>query len=309
MIQSRQEGTVKNYLFGFNRWKKWASQYAEVTVLPAQPKYVAIFLTDILYASKSHAPVSNAFYSLSWAHKMAGVLDPTEHEVVKRIKDSAHRVLGKGNNTKSPVTPDILFALYDFYGLEDASLKDLRIMAICLLSYSGFLRYDEYSNILFSDVVFHDDFVTIFIEKSKTDVYRDGKQVFVSCTDSKCCTVKMLKRYIHLAKFAENSQDYLFKGLTYHHKSKTYTLRKQHKGISYTTAREIVLKAFGSVGLNIKEFGTHSMRKGGATAAAKNHVLDRLIMKHGRWVSERSKDLYITEGVQEKLSVSKSLGI
>ena len=43
MVQSRQSGTVKNYLFGFNRWKKWAAKYPEVDVLPAKPKYVAIF--------------------------------------------------------------------------------------------------------------------------------------------------------------------------------------------------------------------------------------------------------------------------
>ena len=309
MIQSRQDGTVKNYLFGFNRWKKWAQKYPEIDIMPAKPKYVAIFLSEILYMSKTHAPVSNAFYSLSWAHKMAGVIDPTEHEVVKRIKDSAHRILGSGNNKKSPVTPDILFSLYDLYGIEGSSLKDLRIMTICLLSYSGFLRYDEYSSLLFSDVVFYDNYLTLFIEKSKTDVQREGRQVFISETESKCCTVKMLKRYIKSAKFSADSQDFLFKGLTYHHKSKSYTLRKQHKGISYTTAREIVLKAFASVGLNVKEFGTHSMRKGGATSAAKNHVIDRLILKHGRWVSERSKDMYITEEVVEKLSVSRNLGI
>ena len=309
MLQSRQEGTVKNYVYGFNRWKKWAAQFPEVDSLPAKPKYLAMFMTEILYSSKSHAPVSNIFYSLSWAHKMAGIADPTEHEVVKRIKDSAHRMLGNGNNKKAPVTPDILFSLYDFYGDESATLKDLRIMTICLLSYSGFLRYDEYSNVLFSDVVFYDNFLTLFIEKSKTDIHRDGRQVYISATSSKCCTFKMLKRYIVAAKFAPDSQDFLFKGLTYHHKSKTYTLRKQHKGLSYTTAREIVLKAFASVGLNIKDFGTHSMRKGGATSAAKNHVLDRLILKHGRWESEKSKDLYISEGVSEKLSVSRNLGI
>ena len=309
MVQSRQEGTVKNYLFGFNRWKKWASKYPEIDSFPAKPKYVAIFLSDILFVSKSHAPVSNAFYSLSWAHKMAGVTDPTDNEVVKRVKESAHRILGSGGNKKNPVTPDILFALYDFYGTQSATLKDLRIMSICLLSYSGFLRFDEYSNLLFSDLVFHDEYITLFIEKSKTDVYRDGRQVFISKTDSKCCTVNMLQIYVEAANFDKESNDFLFKGLTYHSKTKSYTLRKQRKGISYTTAREIILKAFSSVGLNVKEFGTHSMRKGGATSAAKNHVLDRLILKHGRWESEKSKNMYITEEIAEKLSVSKSLGI
>ena len=44
------------------------------------------------------------------------------------------------------------------------------------------------------------------------------------------------------------------------------------------------------IGLDKKLFGLHSLRSGGATAAASNaSVCDRLIMKHGRWVTEKSK--------------------
>ena len=107
-----------------------------------------------------------------------------------------------------------------------------------------------------------------------------------------------------------NEESFLFRGLTYHRKFKKYTLRKQNKGLSYTCTREIILEAFGSIGLSSSNFGTHSLQKGGATAAACSYqVNDRLIKKHGRWVSDRSKDQYITERIQEKFSVTKNLGL
>ena len=65
VLKSRQEGTVKGYAAGFARWRKWASNYSEINVLPAEPNYVALYLTSIYQMSKSHAPVSNAFYSIS----------------------------------------------------------------------------------------------------------------------------------------------------------------------------------------------------------------------------------------------------
>ena len=306
-IRSRQDGTVKGYLAGFRRWKAWASNYSEIKTLPAEPKYVALYLTSIFQSSKSHAPVTNAFYSLSWAHKVACVPDPTIHDIVKRIKESASRVLGSGNNSKCPISTDSLVTICKRFASVSASLKDLRIASICLLAFSGFLRYDEFSNVLFSDIVFFDTHMTVFIERSKTDVYRDGVRVYIAKTNTISCPVKCLARYVQAAGFVPQSQEYVFRGLTYHRKKKFYTLRKQNKGMSYTCTREVILHAFGSIGLNVADFGTHSLRKGGATAASCHMVNNRLIKKHGRWSSEKSKDLYISESLEEKLSVTKNL--
>ena len=308
-LRSRQDGTVRGYLAGFRRWKAWASAYTEIQTLPADSRYVALYLTSVFQSSKSHAPVTNAYYSISWAHKVACVPDPTSHDIVKRIKESALRVLGSGNNSKCPISVNDLVLICNKYSTVNASLKDLRIVCICLLVFSGFLRYDEFSNVLVSDVNFFDTHMTIFIEKSKTDVYRDGVRVYISKTYSLTCPVNVMSRYVDAAGFDKFSQEFLFRGLTYHRKKKLYTLRKQNKGMSYTCTREVVLNAFQSVGLKVSDFGTHSLRKGGATAASCHHVCDRLIKKHGRWASEKSKDLYISESIGEKLSVTKNLGL
>ena len=91
-------------------------------------------------------------------------------------------------------------------------------------------------------------------------------------------------------------------------KSKSYKLRGL-KPLSYTRVREIILSALESIGLDKSKFGLHSLRSGGATAAASAGIQDRLFKKHGRWASDKAKDGYVRENIKEKLTVSKSLGI
>ena len=54
----------------------------------------------------------------------------------------------------------------------------------------------------------------------------------------------------------------------------TYKLRGSSP-LSYTRAREIVLSALESIGLNKKSFGLHSLRAGGASAATNANINDR----------------------------------
>ena len=63
--------------------------------------------------------------------------------------------------------------------------------------------------------------------------------------------------------------------------------------LSYTRCLDLFKEALRSVGLDPKNFGLHSLRAGGASAAANIGVPDRLFKKHGRWRSETAKDGYI----------------
>ena len=60
---------------------------------------------------------------------------------------------------------------------------------------------------------------------------------------------------------------------------------------------------------DISVIGTHSLRSGGATAAANAGVPDRLFKRHGRWPSESAEDRYVQDSLSSRLSVSKPLGI
>ena len=70
-----------------------------------------------------------------------------------------------------------------------------------------------------------------------------------------------------------------------------------------------MLSAFDSIGLPKQDYGHHSLRAGGASAAANARAADRLFKRHGRWKSDKAKDGYIKDSDHSLLSVSLSLGI
>ena len=308
-LLSRREGTVQNYVNGYIRWKSWAQNFAEINTLPADPKFFALYLLHLQDHAKTHAPISMAFYSISWVHKMAGVADPTEHPLPKMVRESAVRLLGKGQNKKLPLMATDLGMIVDKFDGVNISLLDLRTVTMCLLAYAGFFRFDEISKIRRSDIVFYPTYVKLFVEQSKTDICREGKWVFIGRTGLPTCPVSMLKRYLIKAQITDCSNKYVFRAMTYFRSKKLHKLRSADSCLSYTTTREFMLNAFKAIGLDESKLGTHSLRAGGATAAANNSVCDRLFKKHGRWLSEKAKDGYVVEGLEQILSVSLSLGI
>ena len=56
-------------------------------------------------------------------------------------------------------------------------------------------------------------------------------------------------------------------------------------------------------------YGLHSLRIGGASAAANNDLPDSVIKNHGRWKSEKAKDTYCMEDIQHQLLVTLNIGI
>ena len=256
---------------------------------------------------KSASSINEAFYAISWAHKLAGVQNPCVSDLVISVKEGSLRSVGLSVVKKEHITPEILSQIVQLYGNSTSDLKHLRIACMCLLSYAGFLRFNELANLKRHHIVFYDNHVNLFLEKSKTDIYREGKDVVIARTGKSTCPVLMLEKYLAMANIKSDSLDFIFRPLCFCKTSNSYKLRSGK--LSYTTAREILLSALEMLGLNKKMFGLHSLRSGGATAAAASHVEDRIFKKHGRWKSDRAKDGYVKESILERLSVTKKLGI
>ena len=68
----------------------------------------------------------------------------------------------------------------------------------------------------------------------------------------------------------------------------------------------MVRKLLKSIGLKPELYGLHSIRLGGASLAAALGLPDCLVMRHGGWMSESSKNRYIKETKAALLDVSKS---
>ena len=184
-----------------------------------------------------------------------------------------------------------------------ASLYNIRSGVICLLAFAAFLRIDELSKLVRFDVKLENDMLKLFVQSSKTDQYMDGAWIAVASSGKATCPVAKMNHYLERAGLS--CQSPLFCQL---HKTKC-GYKPRSKGLSCSRLRELVLEAFKDIVPDISAFGTHSLRTGGATAAANAGVPDRLFKRHGRWAIESAKDGYVQDSLSSSLSVSKALGI
>ena len=213
--------------------------------LSARSIYLAMYCTHLLNINKSDHVISSVIYEITYYHNLHGYADPTDCSIVKFLQDASKRVI------KS------LFAKY--HSSEDLAV--IRDLAMIILSFTVFLRYDELSNLRCNDVTFHNDYYLNFhLRKSKTDVIRDGDNILVAKLDSVSCPYLALKKYISVAHIDVHSSDLLFKAL-YRSKNKV-GLRKSNTKLSYTRTKEVLLcrlREFVPAGLNL---GLHSLRSG-----------------------------------------------
>ena len=307
LVHSRADNTVENYYYAFQSWDRWAKLYGLVS-LPAQPVSLALYLLFRIQQGGTYAVCKGAVYGIKHIHKLHMASDPTEEPLVLSMLEASKRLDTHVVVKREPITIDILQKLYTTTVKGRGSLNDIRVMCFSILGYSGFLRYDELSSLRVCDIVFQPTHVRVFIEKSKTDQYRDGKWCYIANGDTELCPTKIIHLYLEKCGITDfTSDEYLFRAIS---KGKYYEkLRNKNKPISYTRVREILLAALKEIGVDTKVFGTHSLRAGGATQAANSGVPDRLFKKHGRWRSESAKDGYIKDNTEQLLRVSRSLGL
>ena len=305
VLQSRADSTTKKYLYAFQRWRVWAEARSEVTVFPVNEVHCALYLQHLGETTKSKAAVEEAVNGISWVQQVAGLSPIVESPFVRLTVSGLQRQLAKPKSRKEPVTREILVELAGNL-TPDSSLGEIRIVAIALLGFSAFLRYDELSSLRCCDIKFTETSMEVHILSSKTDQYRQGDTVLVARTGNATCPVMVLERYFEKAELDKDSIGHIFRGIV---KTKHGEKLRASGKLSYTRMRELFLQKIAELGYNPKQFGLHSLRAGGATAAANAAVPDRLFKRHGRWRSELAKDGYVKDSVSSLMSVSESLNL
>lgn len=142
LIESRADNTVKSYFNSFKRWERFISSQGH-DALPAQPIHVALYLTHLLKNGSTYHPIYNAVYGIKWAHDINGLQDPTTNSFVSSVLESSKRVASKRTIKKDPITPQTLISICDNFK-DSLDLLVLRDLCMMLLSFSGFLRYDDF---------------------------------------------------------------------------------------------------------------------------------------------------------------------
>ena len=57
---------------------------------------------------------------------------------------------------------------------------------------AGFLRFSELAGLRWPDLQFFPSYLKLHLEKSNTDIYREGRDVLIARTDSATCPVDVI---------------------------------------------------------------------------------------------------------------------
>jgi len=131
---------------------------------------------------------------------------------VQTTLEGIRRSLARPVQKKDPVTIDLIADIVEH--TDKSCLSDVRLATACLISFAGFLRFDELVNIRCCDVQLATEMATIKIPRSKTDQLRKGDEVVIARTSSATCLVSMLQLYMDKAKLQQSSHAFLFRPIS-----------------------------------------------------------------------------------------------
>ena len=149
--------------------------------------------------------------------------------------------------------------------------------------------------------------MSVLIQKSKTDIHRDRNRIIIAGTGNNLCLINNFDLYLQCVGNNLEFDFYLFRNLT--KDNDQYMFWKENVPLSYSRMRELFIQAFKQFVSDIKFYGLHCLRSGGATSTCNFGVPDRLFKRHGRWRSENAKDGYVKDSFNDLLFVSTNLGI
>ena len=163
----------------------------------------------------------------------------------------------------------------------------------------GMLRESEAVSLEFRNVSIlelrGEEYLSLLVVMSKTDQISTGHTVLLArAKDMWLCPVTFFKVYCN---FRRADEQFFFHSVPDKN-------GKVHK-LADTTPCFIVKAALKKIGEDPSQYGSHSCRRGGVTAAVEAEVDMLLIARHGNWKST-AVYLYVADSVDRKLSVSRA---
>ena len=275
---------------------------------------------------KTASSVDNLVAGVSCFVNIAGGAPPTEDPFVSGAQDAVQRHLGYKDSPKDTLLQEHIVKMVELKGDSVANVETIATLARIALSQTALLRFDDLAALKMGHFVFTQLIVRLFLVRTKTDKYAKGQwsSFFVNEDEEAspyALVVRLLATLVQtwdLMSAAEKKpyskwtdpQDGSLLLAEIPFMFKTVSMGEKQfpapPGVSSATTRTSLynmylakVKEYSSdIGLDPTKYGTHSGRRGGATAAVEAGVEDELIMQQGRWRSKMAFNRYICDELE-----------
>lgn len=189
-----------------------------------------------------------------------------------------------------------------------------RNMAMMLVMMAGMLRESEATALRMEDVEMPESnggetptHMIVRVRRSKTDQNGKGASVIVTASaNTRMCPIRRLRQYLTMRQAERVKSDFLFCTVSGDEMSRNTPCAIVKKQVETVNDAHEKMTGVSEVWGPSKEYGSHSLRRGGVTEARMSGVDMLEIQRHGRWKSAVVWN-YVGPTVQQQMSVTRSL--
>ena len=186
------------------------------------------------------------------------------------------------------------------------SVASIRFLFVLLVGHAGMLRADELLSIRYKDIETSSSNMVIFIPKRKNDQHREGHYSNIKRSSKITCPVSFTEQLLDLLPDQNGSSFPVLRKIVQQRDGKVF---HRKLGISYTTLRQEFIEHLSLFVDDVKKFGLHSIKSGGASNPALRNVNGELLDRHVGWKNSKSKRRYVKFRTEDLLSVTEAMGI
>ena len=274
-----------------------------IPILPISPIDLGNFLADVAEQTGSISKINLLIAAVADRHLAGHLKSPTTDPSLRKMVTGIRRQLFRPARSRAPLDLEILeeaFKLIEGGG----RLQDWRTLCRLNLEFYGMLRWAEVSALQMEDIRFDTTGMVLHIRRSKTDQLGKGTYVRINITDLEHCPVEITRLYMQKLNYGTENGFLQPQVRTYKNGSQAGVW---YKKLSYSTALEDTKAFMAILGRNPADFGEHSGRRSGATAASEAGVTWIDLKRHGRWASDSAPQRYIEETKTRSNSVARAL--
>lgn len=238
--------------------------------------------------------------ALRYVHEMMGIdPSPTEAKAVKNVIKGIKRTTVSRPDQKKALTLDLVEEMID--GIPTETLDQLRDRALLAIGFFTAMRRSELVAIDIEHIEQIKDkgevvAIKIHIPNSKTDQDGEGQAVFILAGQNTYCPIGLLTEWMNASQITYGP---IFRRMHRHGKLGSERLSAQSVNL-------LIKKYCEPLGIDPKEFGGHSLRRGWITTASENDETLQNIMKQSRHACIESLKPYLED--REKLKDHASRG-
>lgn len=270
------QNTRRAYQADIRHFEEWGGD------LPARTEQILHYLQFFADKLNSRTLARRLTAIKNW-HLYQGFRDPTQHPSISKTLAGITRIHGKAKNKAPPLLPEDLLLIVTHLA-QEKTLSALRDNALLQLAFFGAFRRSEIVAICYEHISWQDQGIDILIPHSKTDQLNEGRFCAVPFGHEPLCPIQALKRWTEQAGITAGP---IFRRI--HAK---YDI--DEAALTPLSVNHILQKRAKTAGLSqAKDYSSHSLRRGLATAASRDGASLPAIMRQGRWKNVNTVMEYI----------------